>query len=186
MGDTVDRDLVETARRAGGYQWIEEQLFEVLGAWVPIVPEPAAKRLLAQWSHHHAWHGELWRDRLPELEELSAAELTTAPSDGIATLVEQLRGQPRDLLTADRIVGVVRVLLPRLASSYRVDLAATSELTDGPTARALSLCLADVTADWHAGEQLLQTLIGDADTARLVAARQGELEGLVAASVWFD
>jgi hypothetical protein len=59
--DTID----DLAGRAGRWIALEELLFETLGAWARSVTEPAVKRLLATWCHRHAWHGELWRARLP-------------------------------------------------------------------------------------------------------------------------
>ncbi|HET9546183.1 MAG TPA: hypothetical protein VFO97_00035, partial [Desertimonas sp.] len=59
--DTLD-DLGRRCRR-----WIavEDLLFETLGRWARELPEPAIKQVMATWCHRHAWHAEVWRDRLP-------------------------------------------------------------------------------------------------------------------------
>ena len=39
--------LEQSARRMGAYRWIEERMFEALGAWSVSVPEPEVKVSLA-------------------------------------------------------------------------------------------------------------------------------------------
>lgn len=191
MGRRVERgllmtdsmtDIVEVGRRAGHACWLEQRLFEIVGGWVAGTAQgadPALARLLAAHAHHHAWRAELWRDRLPELAEHPPAAATRPPNDDVTAFVEGLADADGSL---DRLVGVYRVLLPRLASEYEAMLHATSPLTDGPTARVLQLCLADVADDGRAGAAALQSLIDSSGAAAAADARQADFEALAAAA----
>lgn len=165
--------IAETARRAGHYRWISTQLFETLGSWVASVPEVDVKQRLAVHSHHFAWHAQLWRDRLPELAEMTPAELTVAPNDALRTVVDLVNASES---TIERMVGIHRVLLPRLVGAYAFHLARSSELTDGPTVRALRLAHADVLTNWVDGEMLLQSLLRTPADARRAAEQSVRLE----------
>jgi hypothetical protein len=147
--------LTEAARVVGGYVWVEERLFEILGGWVPSTPEPEVKLHLAAASHHHAWYASLWRDRLPELRELDGESFVTPPAAGVEALLATLATAPA---TIERLVGLYRVLLPHQVASYQRHLERASAITDGPTIRALTLVVADNRADHEEGERLVQSL----------------------------
>ncbi|MBW3615381.1 MAG: hypothetical protein KY439_08755, partial [Actinobacteria bacterium] len=82
--------LEEAARRLGHYRWLEMRLFEVLGGWVGSVPQLDVKLRLGPHSLHHAWHAELWEERLPQWREMTPANLTIPPSDAMVQFVEAL------------------------------------------------------------------------------------------------
>jgi hypothetical protein len=168
--------LLDAARTIGGYAWLEERLFEILGAWVPSVAEPAVKVHLAAGSHHHAWHGALWRERLPELRDMPSEAFVVAPGKRQAVFVDALAAAAT---TVERLVGVYRVALPRQVATYSRHRANASPITDGPTIRALDLVLADQLADWRAGEVLVQAALTDVAMVELGAAHQGRLEALL-------
>jgi len=172
-------DVAENARRIGAYAWIEQALFEVLGTWVATVPEPEVTLLLGTHCHHHAWHAQMWRDRLPDLAELDPDRLTAPANPAVARFVTAL-AEPAPLRsTVEQLVGVYRVLLPRLVAAYSVHADATSPVTDAPTARILRLVLADDHDQWRDGELLLQSLIASPDDARRAADRHAELESIM-------
>jgi hypothetical protein len=174
MVDSAD-SLVDAARVIGGYAWIEERLFEILGAWVPSVPEPEVKLRLAADSHHHAWHASLWRARLPELREFEPEQFVAPPGRSVEAFVIGLQSSPT---TVEKLAGAYRVLLPRLVAAYQRHLARASAVTDGPTIRALGLVLADDLADWRDGELLIQRFLVSRDDVERASAHQGRLETL--------
>ena len=55
------------AALVGEYRWIETALFAPLGAWVADLPLAGVQVHLDAQSMRHAWHAELWADRLPVL-----------------------------------------------------------------------------------------------------------------------
>ncbi len=171
---TVPLTLTAAARIIGGYVWLEERLFELLGAWVPSTPEPDVKLHLAVASHHHAWHASLWRDRLPELREIDGESFVTPPGPGLEALVALA---PSAATSTERLVGLYRVLLPHQMAAYRGHLERASAITDGPTIRALTLVLADNREDRAEGERLVRSL-PDPDS-ELTASYQARLAFLL-------
>jgi len=171
-----------TAALVGEYRWVEHALYALLGRWVGDAPLAAVKVHLDAQSMRHAWHAELWADRLPVLSRNNNDRLTV-PSPPTAALFRMLGASiPRTVAivgdespaapgdnpsetapelpgTLPRLAGLYRVVLPRLVVSYERHLAATALPTDGPIIRALRLVLNDEIEDWRAGEQLIQRLV---------------------------
>jgi hypothetical protein len=87
--------LEEGARRAGHYRWVELRLFEVLGGWVAGVPEVELKPWLSTRSYRHAWHAELWEQRLPELRGMDRDQLTAPASPELEHFVSALASPPQ-------------------------------------------------------------------------------------------
>ncbi|HUF83007.1 MAG TPA: hypothetical protein VMQ81_00280 [Acidimicrobiia bacterium] len=171
--------VVESARRAGNYKWIEMRLFEALGGWVATVPELDVKLVLGRQCYHHAWHAELWNKRLPELREMNTDRLTEPPNDEMITFVDAVRDPEAPELTIEKLVGVYRVLIPRKIAAYTFHMNATSRITDAPTIRSLNFVLQDEMEDWREGEMLLQSLIQTPEEVERAARRQQELEELI-------
>ena len=169
----VTLGIAETARRAGHYRWVSTQLFEVLGGWVTSVPEIDVKQRLGVHAHHFGWHAQLWRDRLPELVEMTPTSLTVPPNDALRTVFELVQSSDS---TIERLVGIHRVVMPRLVAAYTFHLAHASEITDGPTVRTLKLAHADALADWSDGEMLVQSLLMSSADARRAAELQARVE----------
>ncbi|MDQ6616771.1 MAG: hypothetical protein M3083_18995 [Actinomycetota bacterium] len=174
----MTQSLVDAARIMGGYVWLEERLFEILGAWVPSVPEPEVKLRLAADSHHHAWHASLWRQRLPQLHELPTEQLVAPAADrpGLVAMMTALQSSPT---TIEKVAAVYRVVLPHQVDAYQRHLERASALSDGPTIRALQLVLADELADWRAGECLIHDLMAFASDVARASAHQARLETLL-------
>ena len=59
----------ESVARIVNYKWCEQQLSAALGGWVATIPELDVKAMLGPHCYQHAWHADLWRQRLPELRE---------------------------------------------------------------------------------------------------------------------
>lgn len=184
-------DLEATARLVGTYQWLEGRLFEVTGGWARSVTDLEAKQLLATQSCHHAWHAELWHRQLPSVPGLAPDRLSLGP-DGLLSeparqpalrelmeAVAEPEGPEDDGKVVQRLVGLYRVLLPRLLTTYRHHLEAASVVADGPIVRALELIVGDETGDWRRGESVLQSLITSSAAAQRAADRQARLETLL-------
>jgi hypothetical protein len=174
--------VVESARRVGNYKWIEMRLFEALGGWVATVPELDVKLVLGRHCYHHAWHAELWNKRLPELREMNTERLTEPPNDEMVAFVDAMRDPEAPELTIEKLVGVYRVLLPRMIAAYTFHMNATGRITDAPTIRSLNFALQDEFEDWREGEMLLQTLIQTPEHVERASRRQRELEELMLAA----
>lgn len=135
---TIDQ-LAGWARR-----WIaiEELLFETLGRWARDLPEPDVKRLFGTWCHRHAWHAELWRDRLPTVDSLADS------GDDVEAWIEPLRAALADVRTSEEAVAALREsVLPALEAAVTEHRDAIDPLLDGPTARVLELVGADLAAE---------------------------------------
>jgi hypothetical protein len=172
----VPLSLGTAAALVGEYRWIENALYTLLGEWVADMPVAAVKVHLDGQSLRHAWHAELWADRLPVVSGEDPAALTV-PSAPARTLFATLTGVPvvTDLPGSSwppasdepsgrpgalpRLAGLYRVVLPRLVVTYDRHLRAASAVTDRPVARALRLVLNDEVEDWRAGEHLVQRLV---------------------------
>ena len=168
-------DLHATARRAGAARWLDGRLFEILGGWVTSVAEPEVKVLLATQSAHHGWHASLWDERLPTLHDVDPASWI-GPAPGVEAVVARLAEATG---TIERLVGVHRALLPRLAAAHADHLERTSAVADGPTIRALRLVLQDEHEDQRAGERLLHRLLGTAGDVDRAATQQAAIEALL-------
>ena len=182
--DDVDRagvgpaslPLEVTAALVGEYRWIEMALFRILGEWVVDMPLAAVKVHLDAQSMRHAWHADLWADRLPVLDRVDPDGLTV-PSAPAAALFAALVGDPLPTdgpggswSVADdegpgrpgalpRLAGLYRVVLPRLVTTYERHLSAVGGVADAPVARALRLVLNDEIEEWRAGERLVERLV---------------------------
>jgi hypothetical protein len=167
--------LDTTAALVGEYRWIETTLYRVLGEWAADMPLAAVTVHLDAQSMRHAWHADLWADRLPVRSGVDPDALTV-PSAPTAALFAALAGEllPSDLPGSSwppadegygrpgalpRLAGLYRVLLPRLVTTYERHLGATAAAADGPVARALRLVLNDEIEDWRAGERLVEHLV---------------------------
>ncbi len=171
----------ELARRTGAYCWLETRLFQALGDWVATVPEPDVKVVLAGHAQEHAWHAELWQERLPLAPEMDPDRLT-APGEELSAFATALVEPEGEDHTIEKLVGAYRVLLPRLIVAYSQHLRATTEVTDGPTIRALRLVLRDDLDGWARGEELLQSLLSGEAEVRRAADRQARLEAMLGAA----
>jgi hypothetical protein len=174
--------IEETARRIGHYQWVEQQLFETLGAWVPAVPELDAKVLLATHGHHHAWHAELWRRRLPELRDLPVDRVVVPAKGELRAFVDAMAEPAAPELTIEKLVGVYRVLVPALVAAYTFHLNHTSSVADGPMLRSLRFVLQDEIDDWREGEVVIQVLMSNDTVIERAAAHESRLRKLLRAA----
>ena len=169
----------ETAQRVGHYRWFEMSLFEVLGGWVGRSPELEVKHRFGVHCYHHAFHAELWYRRLPELRSMDPERLSVAPNEEMASVVDLLGSMAVPELTIERMVAFYRVILPHLISTYTFHRSFAATVTDGPTIRALDLCLADDLKEWQEGEMLLQHALRSTEALERAAAQQVQLAELL-------
>jgi hypothetical protein len=182
---TAALSLDEQARVIGGYQWIERRLFEVLGGWVASEAVAEARLLFDLYSRQHAWHSELWTERLPVLDGLDPATLMLPPSVEVDRLLVLFSGgapgeAPAAGGTLLRLVGLARVVLPRLIAGYGLHLRRAAPVADGPVVRSLRLVVRDEIEAWQATETLVQTLVDRPHDIAVVTAHQQALEEVLA------
>lgn len=166
--------------------WTERRLFELLGSWVTTTVEPAAKLHLAEASRRHGWHAQVWFDRMPQLSSLDPEARVVAGDERLAELFDvfdvDADSVPADALTAVRLDGVVRVLLPRLVVAYRTTLDGLGAAADASVARWSRLLLVDDLDEWERGEALLQELILTPAQLDAVTAQRRRAEALLLGS----
>ena len=177
-GDAAVPTIREAAARVGAYRWAEQRLFHLTGGWAgaPSVSDSVRVHLF-EMSAQHAWHAELWAQRLPVLAGMDPDRLTR-PLGGsmgpVLTAVGLGEADERDWLT-----GLYRVALPRLLVTYREHLVRVASVAEAPVARALALVVRDEHEQLLAGEALLQSLLVTAERVRRAAELQRSLETLL-------
>ena len=174
--------IEESARRLGNFRWIEMRLFELLGGWVALTPEPEIKVWLADESRHHGWHSELLEERLPEVRDLSPERQTVAPDAAFAALVEALGTVDGDRATIGRLTALTHVVLPHLTDAYRAHLERCTPVADRAVTRTLGFIVADLTAEALTAGALLDSIVRDDDDAAVLVERRAAFEALLAAS----
>lgn len=151
-------DLVATVALVARHAWLEERLFEVLGAWIPSTADPQVKRLVATECHHHAWRAEQLGTLLPEPWQTVPDSLRPAEPADLAPFVAALAALDGDV---ERVAVLAEVVLPGLAGAYDAHLARTTEAADGPLARVLRLVRFDTAGDAEAAAALLARRCAD-------------------------
>ena len=168
----VGMTLDEVAAHVGAFRWLEMRRFEVLGAWVPSVPEPEVKLLLARHSVHHGWHAELLAGCLPATKDHDPDRSTVPPSDGVAELLAELAGAGG---TLERLVAVYQVLGPAQLAAYDRFLDAANPASDAAVRRVVRIVAQDqvdhVTEGLLAVETLAATVEGGVDSVATLRDR---------------
>ena len=169
--------LQEAAALAGAYRWAEDRLFRLTGGWASDPAPPAVRVHLDEVSGHHAWHAQLWADRLPVLDWFDQDAATGPLGDAAGPVLDALAALPVEPVA--RLAGLYRVVVPRLLVGYDRHLGLAAPGTDGPVIRALQLVRRDHVESWRSGEALLQGLVAGPETASTAAAAQRDLEAVL-------
>ncbi|MGH9083049.1 MAG: hypothetical protein ACRDWN_06870, partial [Acidimicrobiales bacterium] len=174
--------LHQAAGLVGAYRWTEDRLFALTGRWAaePAMT-PEAQVHLFEASAGHAWRAEMWAERLPVLDGVDHKALTRPAGPVLAPLLDALEavgggdqdGRPGPGLAVARMVGLHRVVLPRLATTYRRHLARAVPVADGPLSRTLRLVLGDLGGEQATGAAVLAHLLaaGTGDAVSVAAER---------------
>jgi hypothetical protein len=153
----------ESVNRIVNYKWAEQQLSAALGGWVATIPELDVKALLGPHCYQHAWHADLWRQRLPELREPNEHR-AEAPNEAFVGFMDELTSPDGPDLTIEKLVGVYRVLVPHLLATYSFHHRVTSDIVDAPSVRILKFMIDDDIEQLITAEMMIQDL---ARTAKL-------------------
>ncbi len=175
-------DLHESARMMATVRWVEHRLFEILGRFATDEADPVVATMFGTHGHQHAWHAELWRDRIPAIPGVDVVAVPMAPGEATASAFDTVATTTG---TAERLAAVYRLLLPRLMSLYERWRAELDPRLDGPTVRVLTLALRDDTDQLAEVNRRLTEKISDPSTARRAAAHLGELEAQLVESTGF-
>jgi hypothetical protein len=166
--------LVRSAELYGGYRWIEQRIFELTGAWAAEPEIPEIQIHLDEVSAEHAWHAELFFDRLPVLDWVNPDELTVPVGPAVGPLFDALAG-PSFASPVVRLGVLSRVVLPRLVTTYERHLGRARPVADAPAMRVLKLVLADERAAAATGTALVAKAAGAlGDAAQLEACERLE------------
>ncbi len=79
-----------------------------------------------------------------------------------------------------RLVGLARVVLPRLVAGYGLHLRRAAPVADGPVVRSLRLVMRDEIEAWQATETLVESLVSRPHDIAVVTAHQQTLEEVLA------
>lgn len=147
----------ESVERIVHYKWAEQHLSAALGGWVATIPELDVKAMLGPHCYQHAWHADLWRQRLPELREANE-DRAEPPNDAFAEFMTELTSPEDPDATIEKLVGVYRVLVPHLLATYSFHQRVTSDIVDAPTVRILKFMIDDDIEQVICGEMMIEDL----------------------------
>ena len=167
-----------SSRLLRNYRYATERMMRTLGGWLALTPELSAKLLMGRHVWDNAQHADLFGKRLPELR--SAAQASESGSAGFAAFMDALESPEAPDQTAERLVGVYRVLKPHLLATYARHLAGANSVYEPPTRRILARCIEDERRHVVAGETIARHLVGGGEHAERAAAWQSRLEALLA------
>ncbi|HYI60718.1 MAG TPA: hypothetical protein VEW93_02820 [Acidimicrobiales bacterium] len=171
---------VATSAHLGASLWWCEELFAVVGAWVPSVPEAPARAHLAELSRVLGEVADQLAAHLARPSPIEARAWVVAPSAAAPRVVEALAAPEA---TLDRLAGVHRVLVPRLLVAWAALVAEPGEGTGRALVRAVRRARGDVGELGEEGEALVQAHVAVADDgARRAGHHVGVVEGALVAA----
>jgi hypothetical protein len=169
----------ESAALLRHYRYAAERTMRILGGWIALTPELSAKLLLGRHVWDCAQHADALGRRLLELR--SPAQVSEPSGPGFALFMDELERPEAPHQTAERLVGVYRVLKPHLLAAYEDHLARANPVYEPPTRRILSRLAEDERRHLAAGETVLRHLIATPALRERAAVWQGRLEGRLVA-----
>ena len=143
------------SRLAGEFAWAEDEVCSILAGWIPSIAESDVAAFVGARCHQHAWHADLWRDRIASVPGIDPLVLIAPADDVTRTLFSDVATTESSI---ERLEGVYRVLLPRMVSAYRELMSPENRILDAPTVRIATLVLHEEETDILAAEDLLRRL----------------------------
>ena len=157
----------------GGYVWLSRRLAVELGAWGADEAEASVAVYLHTLARRCADHGACWEALLAESPALEAAERVRPPSVGWEGLF-----RAESAGTAERLVTLLHVVLPRLLVSLEDFAARLGPVAEAPEQRACAIVIDDLRALRGRGVLLLDEQVPAPQQRRLAAALGQRLAGL--------
>lgn len=167
----------DSARLCRNYRYACERMTRIMAGWIALTPELSAKLLLGRHVWDSAQHADAWGRRLPELR--AHAQESTPPTDAFVAFMDAIEAPEDPGRSAERLVGVYRVLKPHLLAVYEAHRRQANPVYEPPTCRILDRCIEDERRHIAAGETIIRHLAGTPEVQARVAAWQGTLEGLL-------
>jgi hypothetical protein len=171
------RGIDELAGLVGAYSWVENQVFQLSGAWATApghAGEPGLEPSLRVWcAEVSRRHGELavrWAERLPFRADVDRATLVGPPAGPLAGVLEALAAGPDTRVAVAALAGTV---LPRLRGVYGAHLLASTPASEGPVLEVLVGAHRDLAGEISRGGSLLQ---GSAEGRARDRALDAEIE----------
>jgi len=123
--------IIELGDMCARQRAISLDLFEQLGALVTadLTSAGADQQNYASRCHRHAWHAELWAQRAPTIPSVQFEEAVAAHRGALSAVIDAAGYQI--------VVDQLRLELQALSTRF-------DPLLDPPTARVISLVLADL------------------------------------------
>ena len=172
-------DLLTVATWVGQSTWLEQRVFAVMGNCQRALSDAPLTVMLARHARQHAWHAEVWRDRLPELRELDVEALVVSPPGGIDEVLDRIDGAVSDVGAAAIGAGWYRTVLPYLVVRSDRLAGRLSEVSDAPIRRWLGFVASDEVAAWREGESLVRSMLGNRTDLDEALTFHHELERLL-------
>jgi hypothetical protein len=150
------RDIGELGALVGHYAWLEEQLFELTGAWASGELHHAESQVwCAAVSRHHGMLAARWAERLPVRAGVDAGALIRAPSEGLADAFAAL-SEVDDVSVG--VAVVARSVLPWLGETYLAHHRVASAVSEAPVSEVLMEARRIITAETTGGQSVVRNL----------------------------
>jgi hypothetical protein len=167
----------DSARLVRNYRYAVERMMRILGGWIALTPEISAKLLFGRHVWDNAQHADALGRRLPELR--STAGVSEPANAEVVAFIDAIEAAQAPGETAERLVGIYRVLKPHLRASYEEHLARANTVYEPPTRRILARCAEDERRHIAAGEVVLRHLATASGATERAQVWQGKLEVLL-------
>ncbi|HUQ40359.1 MAG TPA: hypothetical protein VM030_09400 [Acidimicrobiales bacterium] len=161
----------ESGRRVAAFAWIERRLAAVLTGAAAAADGPVTD-VLARQAAHHEWHATLWTEQLVPAGATLPGDAT--PDGPAAEVLDLVAGAP----PFEQLVGLSRVVLPRLIAAYTYHRTAVGRDLDATGGRWFRLLLDDEHDDRRDLELFVQAQLTSTDAVERAASFQARLEML--------
>lgn len=149
----------------------------IMGGWIALTPELSTKLLLGRHVWDCAQHADLWGRRLPELR--APAQVSQPPNAAFARFMDVLESSDEPHQSAERLVGIYRVLKPHLLAAYETHLAQSNPVYEPPTRRILERCVVEERRHIAAGRTVLVHRVQTSTNKELASRWESRLGALL-------